>query len=110
MVYTDHKNLTFFTTTKVLNRRQVRWSELLSRYDFTITYRSGRENSKADALSRRPDYLKDTPKVSHAVLAQQSDGSLTYNKVTLAALTRMTIANDEIEERIKQSYEKDKFV
>jgi hypothetical protein len=28
-VYTDHKNLEYFTTTKVLNRRQARWSELL---------------------------------------------------------------------------------
>ncbi|KFY06363.1 hypothetical protein V491_08680, partial [Pseudogymnoascus sp. VKM F-3775] len=28
-VWTDHKNLTSFTTTKVLNRRQVRWAETL---------------------------------------------------------------------------------
>lgn len=28
-ILTDHKNLLHFTTTKVLNRRQVRWSELL---------------------------------------------------------------------------------
>ena len=28
-ILTDHKNLTTFTTTKKLNRRQVRWAELL---------------------------------------------------------------------------------
>ena len=28
-IYIDHKNLLYFTTTKQLNRRQVRWSELL---------------------------------------------------------------------------------
>ena len=28
-IYTDHKNLLHFITTKQLNRRQVRWSELL---------------------------------------------------------------------------------
>ena len=28
-IFTDHKNLVNFTTTKVLNRRQVRWSEEL---------------------------------------------------------------------------------
>jgi hypothetical protein len=28
-IFTDHKNLTTFTTTKTLNRRQVRWSEML---------------------------------------------------------------------------------
>jgi len=57
-VYSDHKNLTAFTTTKALNRRQTRWSEELSRYDFKIVYRKGSENKRADALSRRPDYFK----------------------------------------------------
>ena len=32
-VLTDHKNLTTFTTTKKLNRQQVRWAELLGCYD-----------------------------------------------------------------------------
>ena len=35
-IFTDHKNLTHFTTTKQLNRRQVRWSELLGQYKFKI--------------------------------------------------------------------------
>jgi hypothetical protein len=54
-VYTDHKNLEYFTTTKVLNRRQARWAELLSTYDFQIVYRKGSSNGKPDALSRRPE-------------------------------------------------------
>jgi hypothetical protein len=29
-VLTDHKNLEYFMTTKLLNRRQARWSEFLS--------------------------------------------------------------------------------
>ena len=48
-VYTDHKNLLYFTTTKQLNRRQVRWSELLSAHNFKISYRKGNDNAKADA-------------------------------------------------------------
>src|ERR1700691_462644 len=55
-VYTDHRNLEYFTTTKSLNRRQARWSELLSNYDFIIIYRPGPKNGKPDALSRHPDY------------------------------------------------------
>ena len=35
-VYTDHKNLLYFTITKVLNRRQIRWSKKLSLYNFNI--------------------------------------------------------------------------
>ena len=62
LVYTDHKNLLYFTTTKTLNRRQARWSLLLSSYNFTITYRPGAHNTKADALSRRADYIPQNAK------------------------------------------------
>jgi len=52
-VITDHRNLEYFTTTRQLSRRQVRWSEILSDYNFTIRYRPGSQNAAADALSRR---------------------------------------------------------
>ena len=42
-------------TTKILNRRQARWAEILSEFNFVITYRPGEKNGKADALSRRTD-------------------------------------------------------
>ncbi|KAG5716608.1 hypothetical protein E4T56_gene16277 [Termitomyces sp. T112] len=58
-VYSDHNNLQYFTTTKQLSRRQARWSETLSEYDFTIHYRPRRLGTKPDALTWRPDvYLK----------------------------------------------------
>jgi hypothetical protein len=56
LVYTDHKNLEYFTTTKVLNRRQARWAQELAGYDFKIIYRPGTQNGKPDALSRRSEY------------------------------------------------------
>ena len=55
MVYSDHNNLQYFTTTKQLSRRQARWSEYLSGFNFTIVYRAGRLGAKPDALTRRPD-------------------------------------------------------
>ena len=42
-------------TTKVLSRRQARWAQVLSAYDFTIAYRPGKVNP-IDGPSRRPDY------------------------------------------------------
>ncbi|EAQ89506.1 hypothetical protein CHGG_06125 [Chaetomium globosum CBS 148.51] len=36
-IYTDHKNLQTFMTTKQLNQRQVRWAEFLSQFNFQIT-------------------------------------------------------------------------
>jgi hypothetical protein len=41
--------------TTMLSRRQARWAQALSAYDFTITYRPGKANP-ADGPSRRPDY------------------------------------------------------
>lgn len=52
-VLTDHRNLEYFTTTRHLSRRQVRWSEILSDYHFVIKYRPGSLNGAADALSRK---------------------------------------------------------
>lgn len=52
-VLTDHRNLEYFATTRQLSRRQVRWSEVLSDFNFVIKYRPGTQNSAADALSRK---------------------------------------------------------
>ena len=42
-VYTDHKNLEYFMSARVLNRRQTRWNMSLSRFDYVITYRPGEQ-------------------------------------------------------------------
>src|SRR6202048_3242180 len=53
---TDHKNLLWFTETKVYNHRQARWAEKLSHFNFAITYRPGPLGTQPDALSHRPDH------------------------------------------------------
>jgi len=58
-IRTDHKNLEYFMTVQKLTERQMRWSLILSRYNFTIAYIPGKENERADALSRRE---QDMPK------------------------------------------------
>jgi len=55
-VSTDHKNLEYFNTTKILNRRQHRWAEFLQLFNFKLIYREERLNEKADTLSRGWDY------------------------------------------------------
>ncbi|MEO1413559.1 MAG: reverse transcriptase family protein, partial [Bacteroidota bacterium] len=52
-IWTDHKNLTYIRATKRLSGRQARWASFLGRFDFTLTYRPGSRNTKADALSRQ---------------------------------------------------------
>ncbi len=52
-VFTDHRNLEYLKTARRLNPRQARWSLFFSRFIFTVTYRPGTKNIKADALSRQ---------------------------------------------------------
>ena len=51
---TDHCGLQHIFTQSDLNAQQQRWLDLLSEYEFEITYIKGTVNQVADALSRRP--------------------------------------------------------
>jgi hypothetical protein len=68
-VLSDHRNLEYFMSTKMLNRRQARWSEFLSRFNFKINYRPGKQGEKPDALTRRSE---DLPKDGDERLEHQS--------------------------------------
>ena len=52
-VVTDHQPNTYFETQNLVNRRQARWLEFLSRFSFEWEWRPGRVNV-ADPLSRIP--------------------------------------------------------
>jgi len=52
-IITDHQSLRFLQTQPSLSRRQARWSEFLSRFDYRIEYQPGHTNHVADALSRQ---------------------------------------------------------
>ncbi|GJW83443.1 putative reverse transcriptase domain-containing protein [Tanacetum coccineum] len=52
VMFTDHKSLQHILYQKELNRRQLRWLELLSDYDYEIRYHP-RKDVVADALSRK---------------------------------------------------------
>ena len=54
-VVTDHKNLKYFSTTKLLTRQQAHWSEYLSQFNLVIWFRPGKLSTKPDALTRRWD-------------------------------------------------------
>ncbi|TKA43710.1 hypothetical protein B0A49_13608, partial [Cryomyces minteri] len=58
-VLTDHRNLEWFMESKKLNRRQARWAEFLSEFDFIIKYRPGKQGTKPDSLTRRSGDLPE---------------------------------------------------
>jgi hypothetical protein len=86
-VITDHKNLEYFTTTKLLNRRQARWSEFLSRFNFKIVYRPGKQGGKPDALTRRSE---DLPKEGDERLQHQSQTVLKRENFEPARMNAVT--------------------
>ena len=60
-VYTDHKNLTYFSETKTLSQRLARWSEFLSQFNLSIKFQPKRLGKKPDALTRRWNVYEDDP-------------------------------------------------
>jgi len=54
-VVTDHKNLEYFLTTKMLTWRQACWSKYLSAFHLSIRFCPGKLRAKPDALTCRSD-------------------------------------------------------
>jgi hypothetical protein len=107
-VYTDHKNLTSFTTTKDLNKRQIRWYEFLSEFNFQILYKKGSENGRADALSRREDLKTETPPDNSALLSVNQKGNLELS--TRALNLTWTVEPDTTwQKRIAQATSEDEW-
>jgi hypothetical protein len=59
-IFTDHKSLKYIFTQPDLNLRQRRWLELIKDYDLEIHYHLRKANVVADALSRKPFWIKGT--------------------------------------------------
>jgi hypothetical protein len=54
-IWTDHKNLEYFRKAQKLSRRQARWAQFLTRFDFDLLHKRG-ETNKVDGLSQRIDH------------------------------------------------------
>ncbi|GLB33343.1 putative retrotransposable element tf2 155 kda protein type 1-like [Lyophyllum shimeji] len=74
-IYTDHKTLENFNTQKDLSKRQARWMEFLSQYDYEITYIKGKDNTVADALLQLPESY-DEPEPIAPVWTWTDDGEI----------------------------------
>lgn len=59
IIITDHKNLLWFTETKMYNRHQAWWTEKMSRFDFVIIFQSRKLDEKPDTLSRWLNYIQE---------------------------------------------------
>lgn len=89
-VFSDHKNLQSFATTLKLSRRQYRWMETLSDFNFKIIHRPGRLNGKADILSRLSqlqDEVSNRPNPNERTLFTRTpENELIINRITSDAI------------------------
>jgi hypothetical protein len=70
---------------------QVRWAEELASYKFKIHYRKGSENGKADALSRRSNYLVKEGIEPAAILRIDNQETISCNTNFIAEITNYAV-------------------
>jgi hypothetical protein len=72
-VLSNHKNLEYFMSMKLLNCCQTQWAEYLSRFNFKIVYCPGKAGGKPDALTHRSG---DLPQGGDECLIEQQKAVL----------------------------------
>lgn len=85
IILTDHKNLQYFMSSRKLTERQVRWSQILSQYNFRIDYRSGKQAVRPDALSRRGQDIPvnvDDPRLTERQFQLVKDSWIQHNSIS----------------------------
>ncbi|MCU1415826.1 MAG: hypothetical protein JWN80_3166, partial [Microbacteriaceae bacterium] len=119
-VLTNHRSLEYFMSTKLLTRRQARWAEHLSEYDFTVVFRPGKQATKPDALSRRDDVYPGGGNASYAAQNQHNNIQLLPNTADQSQTARLYLSNTSIPKkdqllpdtlilRISEGQQKDPF-
>ena len=115
-ILTDHKNLNFFTSKRLLNERQARYNDVLFQFNYVIKWRSGCTSDRPDALSRRdqdkPSGIDDErtagrviqllPSVNASSAEIISDVNGIRNKIDPAAVAKL-FDNDELQHLWKQA-------
>ena len=82
-VHTDNNPLTYVLSMAKLDATGQRWIASLANYNFTIKYRSGKQNIDADALSRIPWNIESTndPILIKSALVRGKEGGSTIPMV-----------------------------
>lgn len=93
-IFSDHRNLEFFMTTRDLNRRQARWSMFLNRFNFIIYHRPGHLSAGPDGLSRRPDHevpVGERDNIDLRLLPQEKLGAMAEEEPRTTTVKRGVI-------------------
>jgi transposase InsO family protein len=83
-IWNDHANLQWFMKHQDLNRRQAKWAQYLSRFNFKWLHKAGATMGKADALSRREDHSIGIDKDNTGILVIPPDRIRSVTEVRIA--------------------------
>ena len=99
IVFSDHKNLTYFREARKLNRRQARWSLYLSEFNVKLVHIAGMKIVQSDTLSRRPDFTpeEDTDNENITMLPDELFISLIDTELQEQILTCEKLDSDAME-------------
>ncbi|KAL0187127.1 hypothetical protein M9458_018797, partial [Cirrhinus mrigala] len=89
-ILTDHKNLEYLRSAKRLNPQQARWALFFTRFNFTVTYRPGTKNTKADSLSCMTEST-DQPNTDETIIPE----NLLVAPVQWDILTNINLTNEQ---------------
>jgi len=99
VVITDHGNLQWLLDSETLSPRLARWVIKLQGYDFTIVYRQGKDNVKADCLSRMAEEgAQDTKSVLMFHLEEEDDSDTDHDSSDMPSLDSSSDSDDSEEE------------
>ena len=69
-IISNYKNLEYFMNSRLFNRRQIRWFEFLSKFNFRIIYRFEKQNNAIDALNCQSRIFFQKEKINTFMMQQ----------------------------------------
>ena len=110
-IFSDHRGLEYFMIKRTLTCCQAHWAEKLSEYNFKITYRDGKSNQKADALTRQTDSQELEHKHQEQVLLESEHFNITLtdaeNYLTIHDQLHLATQEDEVAQKIMNAINSD---
>lgn len=93
-IFTDNNPLSYINTSAKLGATETRWVAELAQFNFDVKYRSGKSNTNADALSRKPKHTPETARLEETTILK-SPSSLLPSDLTCAIQNQIAVVWEE---------------
>ena len=73
-VYINHKNISHFFIIQNLNKRQLRYAEYFTEFDYVIIYRKRLKNGRVNVMSKQPAIKEKQFLISYTIFKPTKKG------------------------------------